>query len=175
MRSSLKTCARLTRTVALPKSPPQRLCIHHRFPRTYSTLAFRNLEDEEMGKEKVQFQLKTPKGTKDCISLSFYIVNSSLTMHRGGQGHGDPRPDILHPDQCLQAPRSSNDRYVRRSYLRYGARLPRTDTGAVPSLSSAKSSLANMAKTANSSTTWPTKAASYALYATISQCRSPAG
>ena len=42
-------------------SPPWRLPYRH-----IATQTFEILEAAEMGKEKTQFQLKTPKGTKDC-------------------------------------------------------------------------------------------------------------
>ncbi len=34
--------------------------------RPLATQAYHILENADMGKEKTQFQLKTPKGTKDC-------------------------------------------------------------------------------------------------------------
>ena len=45
-------------------------------PREFSFQAFEYLEDAEMGKDKdkdkVSYQLKTPKGTKDCTAILNY-------------------------------------------------------------------------------------------------------
>ena len=115
MRSPFGIYARLTQAIAPHRQPLQRLCTHYHFPRSCTTLALQNEEDEDMGKDKVQFQLKTPKGTKDCKYLPFCVVIPLLILHRGGKGHGNPRSNILNHNHRLQAPRRSNDRYVRQS------------------------------------------------------------
>ncbi len=69
-----------------------------------------------MGKEKsekTQFQLKTPKGTKDCKDGSPHRLCPRLICNgRGGNGYGHPGQDILHHRRRLQTPWSSDDRHV---------------------------------------------------------------
>ena len=176
MRLLFKAHASLARTGAPLSRSLQQAHNHHCFPKGFSTLlATQNAKDDEMGKDKVNYQLKTPKGTKDCTSSSSRLLASPLTLNRGGKGYGNPRPDFLHHYQRLQTPRRSNDRYVRYSIRQPMNYLPRTDTAPVLSSSSAKSLPANTAKTASSYTTLPIKAARYVLSATISLSLSLAG
>ena len=54
-------------------------------------------------KEKVSFQLKTPKGTKDCTntaSLDWSGLEADR-HHRGGQGHDHSRPNLRNHHRCL--------------------------------------------------------------------------
>ena len=91
----------------------------------------------------------------------------------GRQGHGNTRQDLLNHYPSLQAPRRSHNRHVGNltgshpliPFPNYSLDLP---------LSSKKSSPANMAKTANSSTTSPTKGANSPPSATTSPSPSPA-
>lgn len=50
---------------------------------TYRTFATQNLpciENAEMGKDKVTFNLKTPKGTKDCEN-GFLLAKPGVKVH----------------------------------------------------------------------------------------------
>lgn len=48
-------------------------------PRIVAFKAF-DAADETMGKDKVQFLLKTPKGTKDCDFSLLIFMNAKLLM-----------------------------------------------------------------------------------------------
>lgn len=48
-------------------------------PRIVASKVF-DTADETMGKDKVQFLLKTPKGTKDCISPLSHALDARLLM-----------------------------------------------------------------------------------------------
>lgn len=71
-----------------------------------------------MGKEKTSFQLKTPKGTKDCMLLALVSslpeTQKAVTdvTDRGWQRHGHSRPDLLRDHQSVQTSRCGDDRYV---------------------------------------------------------------
>lgn len=67
MRGIIKTSAETTRLFCsnwLPKPLPSQFCQHNR---VFTVQAVRPFETADMGKDKVSYQLKTPKGTKDCI------------------------------------------------------------------------------------------------------------
>ena len=66
MRCSFPVLVRLVWS----RPPVQRKFIYansFKTPKRFSSIqAHQDLKEADMGKEKVQFQLKTPKGTKDC-------------------------------------------------------------------------------------------------------------
>ena len=72
-------CSSTRRLVRICSTKPGLLrCSNpNKFPsRALTNPAFQSLDTAEMGKEKVSYQLKTPKGTKDCNSqlVSFVIA-----------------------------------------------------------------------------------------------------
>lgn len=56
-------------------------------PRIVASKAF-DAADETMGKDKIQFLLKTPKGTKDCVFSLSNPSNARLLMLTLYQGMG---------------------------------------------------------------------------------------
>lgn len=74
MQHSFKAILRLAQYQSLILGPLRRYSSAAGAPRIVAFKAFDVGEDITMGKDKVQFLLKTPKGTKDC-RYRLLIVN----------------------------------------------------------------------------------------------------
>ena len=111
----------------------------------------------EMGKDKVPYLLKTPKGTKDCICISYCSAHQVPADHAKGM-------DV-----------------TWSSEIEYSPPLPQSLNATAPSLSilpfsnSARSSPASTAKIRNSSLISRTKVGNYVPYDTTSRFPLPAG
>lgn len=49
---------------------------------------------KDKDKDKVSYQLKVPKGTKDCNAALACLPCPSNNLLRGREGYGHPRPDL---------------------------------------------------------------------------------
>lgn len=138
-------------------------------PRIVASKAF-DTADETMGKDKVQFLLKTPKGTKDCNFSPWKSVKceSAYTSNILGEGK-----DMVIRDRIFSTITSvfkrhgavTIDTYITPSFQI--STFVNTDPPLAQFLNSKRFSLENMAKTVNLSMTSPTRVGNSAPYAMI--------
>lgn len=112
----------LRHTFACSKFPsaPTRALFPH--PRRLFCSESSDSVDNEMGKDDKSkaFNLKVPKGTRDCTALIFFShivfkihLRTKANSPRDWRGRGPPRPSFPNRNRRLQAPRRDHARHAR--------------------------------------------------------------